>query len=73
MANPQAAIRSQDKRSPLSLRVVQTSKGVFFDLLDKADPNNGRRFVISVRPKSAHLLAQWILDNVTTTTTTEGE
>jgi hypothetical protein len=64
MSNPSASIKSADKHSPFSLRVVQTSAGVFFDVLDRADENNGRRHIITVQPQSARKLASWILDNV---------
>lgn len=57
-----ATIRSKDKRSPFKLKVVQTDKGVFFDLLDTV--TDDRRFIISVTPRSARLLARWILNNV---------
>ena len=61
MANPTARIKARDK-SPYALRVVQTSQGVFFD---KEDTVTGKRtFIISVKPSSAHKLADWILANV---------
>ena len=64
MTNPSASIRAQDKHSPFALRLTQTSKGCFWDLIDRADENNGRRFLIDTSPQSTRKLAQWILDNV---------
>jgi hypothetical protein len=62
MSNPTARIKAREPYSPYALRVVQTSQGVFWDVEDTT--TGSRRFIISVKPKSARKLAQWILDNV---------
>jgi hypothetical protein len=60
--NKPARIRSRDRFSPLALRIVQTSKGVF---IDKEHTDTGKReFVISVSPRSARRFAIWILANI---------
>jgi hypothetical protein len=62
MPNRVARIKSRSKGSDQALRVVQTDKGVFWDLEETT--TGKRRFIISTRPSSARNLAQWILDNI---------
>lgn len=57
-----ARIKSRSKGSTQALRVVQTDKGVFWDVEDTSD--GSRKFIISTTPTSAIRLAQWILNNV---------
>ena len=60
--NKTGRIKARDKFSPLALRVVQTSKGVFWD---KEHTDTGKReFIIVTSPQSAHRLAHWILKNI---------
>jgi len=61
MAKP-ARIRSRSPNSVQALRIVQTDKGVFWDIEDTE--SHTRRFIISTKPKSTRKLAQWILDNI---------
>jgi len=55
-----AQISSKNKQSPFRLQVTVTSRGVFFDRLDKAE----KMLMIHTTNRRARLLAQWILDNV---------
>lgn len=60
--NRPARIKAREKFSPFALRVIQTSKGVFWE---KEDTSTGKRtLVLSSSPQSARRLAQWILDNI---------
>ena len=60
--NKPARIKSRSPNSTQALRIVQTDKGVFWDIENTLDGT--RRFVISTKPKTTRKLAQWILENI---------
>ena len=60
--NTPARIKSQAAHSPNALRVIQTSKGVFWSLEDTV--TGERRLIISTKASSTRRLAKWILKNV---------
>ncbi len=66
--NPSASVKSADKHSPFALKVMvdEAHNTVRFDLLDRAPitPTSKRRYIISVKPRSARALAEWILEHV---------
>lgn len=58
--NKTGRIKSRSKSH--ALRVVQTTKGVFWDVEDVSDGK--RRHIISTSVPNARALATWILENI---------